>query len=184
MPHVAIVVVVVAALAVTVLGVGRLVAGGAEGPPAAVQVATLADLSAQVSEAGWVDMDHDMSTDAPGYQMPPAMMPGMPTGDDQRLSVNITVVNTSDGTRPLRAATEFTLHTAKNDKQWAPHSDTFGDLPRLAPHNVVSGILFFDLPPGELADSPVWVEWSHDGAAARLTIPLNGAVPPEHPHNP
>jgi|GEM_PF-1902294 len=176
------IIVVLAALAASMLGVGRLVAAfgaGDQAPPAGI--VTLAELTTQVTAAEWVKMDHDMTPDAPGYQMPPAMMPGMPTGDDQRLSVAITVVNTGDRTRPLRAAKEFTLRS-ENGRQWQLHSDTFADLPRLAPRNAVSGVLFFDLPPGELAESPVWLEWRHQDEAARLTIPLDGAAPPPHSH--
>jgi hypothetical protein len=177
--------VAVLALAAAVLGVGRLLAasGGAGAAPPAGSV-TISELTTQVTSAGWAEMDHDMATDAPGYQMPPAMMPGMPTGDDQRLSIAVTVVNNGDATRPLQAGKEFVLH-GKNGQQWAPHSDTFGDLPRLAPHNAVSGVIFFDLPPAGLTDSPIWLEWSHQGRTARLTIPLAGmATTPEHSHHP
>lgn len=177
--------VAVLALAAAVLGVGRLMAasGHAEAAPPAGS-ATISELTAQVTGAEWAEMDHDMATDAPGYQMPPAMMPGMPTGDDQRLSIAITVLNTGDETRPILAGKEFVLH-GKNGQQWSAHSDTFGDLPRLAPHNAVSGIIFFDLPPAGLTDSPVWLEWSHQGRAVRLTIPLTGvAAMPEHSHHP
>lgn len=177
--------VAVLALAAAVLGAGRLMAtsGGGETAPPAGSV-TISELTTQVTSAAWAEMDHDMSTDAPGYQMPPAMMPGMPTGDDQRLSITVTVVNTGDETRPLRAGKELVLH-GKNGQQWAPHSDTFGDLPRLAPHNAVTGVIFFDLPPAGLTDSPVWLEWSHQGRTARLTIPLAGvATTPEHSHHP
>jgi hypothetical protein len=180
---VAIVAIVLAALSVSVLGVGRLIAGAGV-PPTVSPLATFNEVTAQVSGAKWTVMDHDMAPDAPGYQMPPAMMPGMPTGDDQRLSVSITLVNTSDQTRPIRPAKEFVLHAGKEGKGWSPHSDTFGELPRLAPHNEVTGTFFFDIPPAEFADSPAWIEWTHDGTAARLTIPLDGAVVPEHSHNP
>jgi len=179
-------VVVVVALAVAALVVGRMIAASlAPQPSTATRLAALAGMTAQVSQAGWVQMDHDMSPDAPGYQMPPAMMPGMPTGDEQRLSVTVTMVNASDRTLPLLPFKEFALHAGENGKKWSPHSDTFGDLPRLAPHNAITGVLFFDLPPQDLVDSVQWLEWTHDGAAARLTVPLDGAaVQPSHPHNP
>lgn len=181
---VVIVIVVLAAMAVTGLGVSRLIFGGhAPEAAAASPTASIAGMTAQVTKVEWIGMDHDMSPDSPGYQMPPAMMPGMPTGDDQRLSVAVTLVNTSDETRPMQAAKEFVLRTGKNGKQWSPHSDTFGELPRLAPHNAVTGVIFFDLPPAEFTESPQWIEWTHGGTAARLGMPLDGAiVPPEHPH--
>jgi len=172
-----------AATAVAVVGVVRLAASPEA--PAAADRATVDSLTARVTVAAWTNMDHDMASNATGYQMPPAMMPGMPADGDQRLAVSVSVVNTSDETRLLRPDEEFVLRAGKASKQWAPQSDTFGDLPRLAPHNAVTGVLFFDLPPAELADSPAWVEWEHDDTANRLIIPMDGVrSPPSHSHNP
>lgn len=175
------VLVVLVALAVATIGVVRLVASP-DGHPVTDSQASVDSLTAQVTAAGWTTMDHDMSGDAPGYQMPPAMMPGMPENGDQRLAVSVTVVNTSDDTRPLRPGKEFALHVGAEGRQVAAHSDTFGDLPRLAPGNAINGILFFDLPPDDLAGSPAWLEWTHGNAANRLTIPLDGVG--DHSHNP
>jgi hypothetical protein len=181
LPHAKIVLVVLAALAVATVGIVRLAT-----PPAAsaADEATVDSLTAQVTSAGWTTMDHDMSGDAPGYQMPPAMMPGMPENGDQRLAVAVTVVNTSNGTRPLRPGEEFALRAGEEGRQWAPHSDTFGDLPRLAGRNAVNGILFFDLPADELV-APAWIEWTHSGTTSRLTIPMDGMRDhPGHSGNP
>lgn len=177
-----VVVVVVAAFAVAAVGVARLAASLAE--PATVSVqATVDDLTSRVSKAGWADMDHDMADDAPGYQMPPAMMPGMPENGDERLSIAVTVVNTSGDTRLLRPDKEFALRA--DGRRLTPHSDTFGDLPRLAGHNAVQGTLFFDLKPAELTSAPAYIEWTHDGTASRLTIPMDGVRSgPTHSHNP
>lgn len=183
-PRIRLLIVVVAALAVAAFGVVRLFAA-LDAPSAVASQASMDSLTAQVSAAQWTKMDHDMSANAPGYQMPPAMMPGMPTGDDQRLAVTVTVTNTSDATRPVKPGKEFILHAGKQGRTWAPHSDTFGDLPRLAPHNEVKGVLFFDLPPAELADSAVWIEWTHGDATSSLTIPMDGvSAGPSHSHNP
>jgi hypothetical protein len=183
-PRMRIAIVVLAASAVATIGVVRLAALPDAHSAAATQ-ASVDSLTARVTAAGWTTMDHDMSGDAPGYQMPPAMMPGMPENGDQRLAVSVTVVNTSDETRPLRPGKEFTLRGGKDGRQWAPHSDTFGDLPRLAPRNAVNGILFFDLPPAEMTDSPAWIEWTHGDTANRLTIPMDGVSSgPGHSHNP
>jgi Domain of unknown function (DUF4352) len=177
-----IMIVVLAALAAAIFGVTRLVASlGTEAE--ASQVASLGGLTAETSKAEWVGMDHDMSPNATGYTMPPAMMPGMPEQGEQRMSVSVTITNTGDQTRPLRPLEEFTLRTAKSDARWSAHSDSFGELPRLAPRSGVSGVLFFDLPPEDVADSDVWIEWSHEGSSTRLSVPLNGAVP-KHQHNP
>jgi hypothetical protein len=179
-----IVIVVVAACAVATVGVVRLVASP-DASSAAARQASVDSLTAQVTEAGWTAMDHDMSSDAPGYQMPPAMMPGMPENGDERLAVSVKVVNTSDDTRPLLPGKEFALHAGTDGKQVAPHSDTFGELPRLAPHNAVEGILYFDLPAAELTDAPAWIEWTHGDTANRLIIPMDGVSGgPSHSHNP
>ncbi|HET9144269.1 MAG TPA: hypothetical protein VFO68_33245 [Actinophytocola sp.] len=176
-----IVIVLLAAMAVTAFGITRLFAE--TGATEVTRVGTLDGLSAEVTTAGWVEMDHDMSGNAPGYQMPPAMMPGMPDQGDQRIAVKLTVANTTAGTRQLRAGEEFTLHSAKDGKSWTPHSHTFGELPRLAGRNVISGVLYFDLPPADVADSATWIEWSHGDGSTRLFVPLNGAEP-GHQHNP
>src|SRR5690242_8057167 len=112
--------VLVAAVAVTAVGVPRLVASLATPVTVSTQ-ATVDSLNTRVSKADWTDMDHDMSSDAPGYQMPPAMMPGMPTDGEQRLSVTVTVVNTSDDTRLLRPGKEFALRTGTGGQARAPH---------------------------------------------------------------
>jgi len=111
------------------------------------------------------------------------MMPGMPENGNQRLAVSVTLVNTSGDTRLLRPGKEFALRAGKASKRWTPHSDTFGELPRLAPHNAVTGTLFFDLPSAELTGSPAWVEWTHGDTASRLVIPMDGVTaPPTHDH--
>lgn len=176
-----IMIVVLTAFVVATIGVIRLLAP--DSSSAATNQATADSVTASVTAAVWTTMDHDMSGDAPGYQMPPAMMPGMPENGDQRFAISVTVVNTSGDTRPLRPGKEFALHDGKESKQWAPHSDTFGDQPRLAPHNAVKGVLFFDLSPAELAGSRAWLEWTHGDTANRLIIPTDGvSTPPSHPH--
>jgi hypothetical protein len=176
------VIIALAASAVATVGVVRLVAS--PDTLAATYETTVDSLTARVAVAGWTSMDHDMSGNAPGYQMPPAMMPGMPENGDQRFSVSVSVVNTSDETRLLRPDEEFALRAGKENRRWAPHSDTFGDLPRLAPRNAVTGTLFFDLPPADLGSS-AWIEWTHDGTASRLIIPMDGlSGPTSHSHNP
>ncbi|GAB2960531.1 hypothetical protein [Saccharothrix stipae] len=183
LPRLRMAIVLLAASAVATVGVVRLAAPDASSAAAAQVVVD--GLTARITAAKWAGMDHDMSGDAPGYQMPPAMMPGMPAHGDQRLAVSVTVVNTGDGTRPMRPGEEFALHAGRSGGRWAPHSDTFGELPRLAPGNAVQGVLFFDLPPAEVVDSPVWVEWTHGGAANRLAVPMDGVSDgPSHPHTP
>jgi hypothetical protein len=183
LPRMRIALVVLAASAVATVGVVRLAAPTVA--PAVAERATVDGMTAEIVAAGWTSMDHDMATDAPGYQMPPAMMPGMPENGDERLAVSVSVINGGDETRPLRPGEEFALHTGEDGRRWAPHSDTFGELPRLAPRNAVKGILYFDLPPAELDAAPAWIEWTHGDTASRITLQIDGASgDPSHPHNP
>src|SRR5262245_5522745 len=166
LPRLRTVIIVAAAAAVATVGVVRL--GATPDAPTVAAAATVDSLTAQVAEVEWSAMDHDMSDDAPGYQMPPQMMPGMPENGDERLAVSVLVVNTGAETRLLSPGEEFSLRAGKAGKRWTPHSDTFGDLPRLAPRNAVTGLLYFDLQPAELTGAPAWIEWTHDGTANRL----------------
>jgi hypothetical protein len=181
-PWTRIVIVTVAALGAAIFGVTRLFAAPAATEPAG-QNATIEGLTTSVITAVWSKMDHDMAADAPGYQMPPQMMPGMPEQGKERLVVSVTVINTTDGTRPIGLSDEFALRVGEGGQRVTPHSDTFGDLPRLAAHNAVTGELFFDLAREDLARSPGWLEWTHKGTTTRLAIPLDGAAAePKHQH--
>jgi hypothetical protein len=168
-------VVLVAAVVVAFFGVRSFFGSDARPGAGAVVSASLSGLTASVGSADWVMMDHDMSSTAPGYQMPPAMMPGMPAEGQQRLEVSVTVVNTTKETRPVKPGKEFLLRTDSAGEPLAAHSDTFGELPRLAPGSAVTGVLYFDLPP----HSPAWLEWTHEGATVRLAI---GVAPPHSNH--
>jgi hypothetical protein len=157
-----------AALAAAAIGVSAMAAS----PPApAGSTAAVGRLTASVGDTGWLGMDHDMSTTASGYEMPPAMMPGMPADGDDRLSIAVTLVNTGPDTVTLRPVTEFTLHAGPSATKVAAYGGTFGELPRLGPGAEVAGALFFDLPPAELDSTGAWLDWSRDGGSARLSIP-------------
>lgn len=158
-----------AALAAAAIGVTTMVAPADTAPPGST--ALVGGLTASVSDAGWLGMDHDMSTTASGYQMPPAMMPGMPAAGDDRLSVVVTMVNTSDATIAFRPVGEFTLHAGPAATRVAAYGGTFGDLPRLGAGAAITGTLFFDLPPTALDSAAAWLDWSRSGGAARLSIP-------------
>lgn len=139
-----------------------------EGPPA--PVAAAGELRAEVGEATWLGMDHDMSTTASGYQMPPAMMPGMPATGEDRLSIALTLVNTGGRTLPIDPAGEFTLHAGPGQPDKPLYGTTFGELPRLGAGSAVAGTLMFDLPPADLA-AAAWIAWDHDGSHTRLAVP-------------
>ncbi|HKT04377.1 MAG TPA: hypothetical protein VJT31_33040 [Rugosimonospora sp.] len=149
--------------------------------PQAEASANLDGLNASVSDAGWLSMDMPQTG---GYQMPPAMNPGMPAAGDERLAITVTVLNTTGTTGSLHAAQEFTVRTAKDGKTWTPISNTFGDLPRLAAGNGVSGLLYYDLPSADISgQDPIWVDWSRPSGTRALEIPLPGQAP-AHAHNP
>jgi hypothetical protein len=146
--------------------------------------ATLAGLTAQVGAAGWSSADHVMPipapNGAPGYQMPPQMMPGMPTGDDARLSVPLTLRNTTGAGLEFDVATEFLLHGGRETESRTPHSDTFGELNRLGPGSAVDGVVYFNAKAPGPDDPPLYLEWTRDGQIAQLTIQLDGSAPPAH----
>jgi hypothetical protein len=160
--------VMMAALAASAIGVATMIAPATAGP--AESSARVGGLTASVGAVGWLGMDHDMSTTASGYQMPPAMMPGMPASGDDRLSVAVTLVNTGADTVTFHPVTEFTLHAGPAATKVAVYGGTFGELPRLGPGAAITGTLFFDLPPTSLG-SAAWLDWSRQGGAARLSVP-------------
>jgi hypothetical protein len=172
---------VVAAFAVMVVGIiqfsgvldARADAERSSGAP-------LGDLTVSVERAGWLSMDHGQAT---GYQMPAAMMPGMPADGHERFSVTVTIVNSGGATRPLQAVKEFSLRAA-NGKRWNPTEHSFGELPRLGPGNAVTGQLYFDLPADELPDlTAARLDWEYQGGRRELLIPIGGAEPaPQHQH--
>src|SRR5689334_5671746 len=77
--------------------------------------ATVDSLTAGVTQAGWLDMDMPHME---GFQMPAAMMPGMPEDGHARLAVTLTVTNAAATARPLRVTDEFVLRTAKDGTSW------------------------------------------------------------------
>jgi hypothetical protein len=170
----------VAGLALSCLGAVQLLSLLRDRPlPHPTASAGLDGLSAAVTEAGWLSMDMPQTD---GYQMPAAMNPGMPAAGDERLALTITVVNTTGTTGSLRTTKEFSVRTAKDGKRWTPVSGTFGDLPRLAPGNGVTGILYYDLPASDVSSAaPVWVDWSRSSGTRALSIPLPGLAP-THSH--
>lgn len=138
---------------------------------------TLGGLSAQLDTAGWVSMDAHSQSDAGGYQMPAQMMPGAPEGDDMRLGVSLTLVNTDRRVREFDLATEFFLGGGRNEQLRPLHSDTFGGLARLSPDSAVDGFLYFDTVVPGAADPPLYLQWTRDGRTIRLAVPLTGSTP-------
>lgn len=167
-----IVVLVLAALAVAGFGVTGLVDTWTA-PPTVVHEGNLDGMHARIAEASWVNLADMAKGMASG--MPMNKMANMPKDGDGRVEVKVNVTNPTDQTRLFLAAEEFALRAERGGKRWIPSSDTFGDLPRLAPRNAVNGILYFDMPPADLKDTMVWLEWTREGGTAALNVPLSGS---------
>lgn len=169
---------VAAATAGVVLAVGP--ASGSETPTATT--ATVDGLRVDVGVVKWVDSGHAMPipNSGGGYQMPDQMMPGMPTGDDARLSIAVTLTNTADKARGFSLGEEFLLRGGAEAEPDLMTSDTFNGLPRLGPGQAANGVFYFDARPPGPDDPPLYLEWSRSGRTERLAVPLNGAVPQPH----
>jgi len=167
---------VVIAGAGAVLTVQRL----ADARSAMPSAATVDGLTATLARAGWLSMDDGHHDDQGGYQMPAQMMPGAPTGDNRRLGVPLTLVNTDNEVREFSLTTEFLLRGGPKDLPRQLHSDTFGRLVRLAPGSAVDGVLYFDTVVPGPSDPPLYLQWNRAGRSVALSIPLlDGEV---HPH--
>lgn len=142
---------------------------------------TLGGLTAQLHDAGWVAMDHTQA-DQGGYQMPAQMMPGAPAGDEMRLGVPLTLVNTGSDVRRFNLADEFFLAGGRNQTPREAHSDTFGQLPRLTPGSAVDGVIYFDTVVPSQSDPPLYLVWSRDGSSVQLAIPQLGGAPDHQQH--
>lgn len=174
----------VLAAAVTVVVAGSLVLAGTlrDSTPRPAQ-ATLHGLNATILSAGWVPMDAHTMDQGGGFQMPAQMMPGAPEGDQMRLGVPITILNTDPTEQQFNLAEEFFVVGGVSDQPVPLHSDTFGLLSRLAPGSAVNGVLYFDLIVPSPADPPLMLRWVRDGDAVDLPIPLGGDAPQPHPHS-
>jgi len=154
------------------------------GPPAVAEgsVAALGGLTAEVRSAAWVDFDMGHVMDGQGgFMMPDQMMPGAPTGDEVRLGVTLTLVNTGGHTHRFDLAEEFSLVGGAGSEPALPAADTIGDLSRLGPGAAVDGTVYFDVAvPGD-DDPPLYLQWRRDGEAVRILVPLTEDAP-EHQH--
>lgn len=173
--------IVLVALVGAVVGAGMLARRNAAGQTFPAGSTTLGGLTATLHAAGWMSMDSHQMDNQGGYQMPAQMMPGAPAGDEMRLGVPLTLLNTTDEVRGFNLSEEFFLVGGRNDAPRRVHSDTFGQLPRLTPGSAVDGVLYFDTIVPGAGDPPLYVQWKRDGRAVRLGVSL-GAATPGHGH--
>lgn len=144
------------------------------------EVATLGGLTARLHDGGWLSMEMHQTSQG-GYQMPAQMMPGAPAGDELRLGVPVTLVNTSQEARAFSLVDEFFLGGGRNSTPRALQSDTFGPLPRLAPGSGVDGVLYFDTVVPSQSDPPLYLLWKRGGDTVQLAIPRISNAP-DHEH--
>jgi hypothetical protein len=174
----------IVAAAVGLVQAGLIARGPAAGPPETH--AALDGMQATVAKAQWLaheDMDPIPATDAPvgpaGYQMPAAMMPGMPAEGQSRMMIELNMSNDAGQARALDPETEFILRNEQGET-WLTEGDTFGGFSRLNPSNGVTGAVFFDVPTDGAAQHQWVLEWKRDGRTTRLAVPLGNA--PAHSH--
>jgi len=174
--------VVTVALLIAVVGAVLQVRRGSAAEAHLQGTGSLGGLTARLHDAGWLSMDsHDMDNQG-GYQMPAQMMPGAPAGDDMRLGVPLTLVNTGALLRQFNLAEEFSLGGGRNREPRLLHSDTFGQLSRLAPGSAVDGVLYFDtVVPGD-GDPPFYLQWTRDGRTVRIAVPMAGKAADHQRH--
>lgn len=175
-------VLVVAAVVTAVLGttLWRERRAAAESRPAAT--ARLGGLDAAPGPAGWAAMTHHEMDGQSGYQMPSAMMPGAPEGDDMRLGIPITLTNSGDEPQRFDLVREFSLAGGEKGDVRKLHSDTLGQLPRLNAGSAVRGVLYFDVDPPGAGDPPFLLTWTRDGDSRRMTVRMPGGTPEGHQH--
>jgi hypothetical protein len=170
-------VVVIAALALAVVGAVQLVRLWSLPAPG---TATLGGLTAQVRRAGWVPLEAHSMDQQGGYAMPAQMMPGAPAHEDMRLGVQLTFVNTDSQPVRFDVGDEFRIIGGAERAPREMHSDTLGNLSRLAPGAAVDGTLYFDIKVPSGADAPLRLEWTRDDDTIRIPVPLNSTPTPHH----
>jgi hypothetical protein len=143
--------------------------------------ATVDGITTDVREAGWVDFDMGHVMDGQGgFMMPDQMMPDAPSGDQVRLGVTVTLLNTTDGTQEFNLADEFTLTGGVEAEPQPISADSIGELPRLGPGAAVDGVLYFDIVAPAPEDPPLYLRWNRDGDTVLLEVPMTSDNPPEH----
>jgi hypothetical protein len=151
----------------------------ADQPAAAGTTATVDGITTDVREAGWIDFDMGHVMDGQGgFMMPDQMMPDAPSGDQVRLGITVTLLNTSDATREFNLADEFALTGGVESEPRPISADSIGELPRLGPGAAVDGVLYFDIVVPTPEDPPLRLRWTRDGDTVLLDVPMTGE--PEH----
>jgi hypothetical protein len=149
-------------------------------PPVTGTTAALGGMTAQLHHAEWLEMGHVHDGEG-GFIMPDEMMPGAPRGDEVRLGISLTLLNTDRHTQRFTLVDEFTLTGGQLAEPRSLSADTIGSLSRLGPDGAVDGTLYFDVELPGPDDPPLLLQWSRDGRTVHIEVPLH-ADPPAHEH--
>lgn len=168
-------------LAILLAAIGWLVFGSALGQHALASAHAgpeQAGLSLHLNQVVWManDMTDPTAKVKPGqFQMPQSMMPGMPTGGDKRLRIELYLRNISDKTQRYGLA-EFRLLGAKG-KSWVPlaNAATRGAVlaANLYPGFQATIDLYFDLPASQ-GGNHLRLEWEHLGHVMAIPVHVIG----------
>jgi hypothetical protein len=145
--------------------------------------ATVDGITTEVREVGWIDFDMGHVMDGQGgFMMPSQMMPDAPSGDQMRLGVTVTLVNTSDDTREFNVTDEFVLTGGLESEPRPISADSLGEIPRLGPGAAVDGVLYFDIVVPAPEDPPLYLRWTRDDDTVLLEVPLTDHSPEHSDH--
>jgi hypothetical protein len=133
--------------------------------------ASAGGLTLKVESAQWAELEHDHQQ---GFQMPAQMTPGAPAPGQQRLAVEVAILNRSDQTK-LFSADELGLQ-GPDGKVSPLAADNLGGQ-RLGPGLGINASLTFDLPEAVAAQAApeLFLVWSHAGKVARLPLTVGAA---------
>lgn len=170
-------IIIAAALAVAAIGVSQLVSFlRAPTPVVEANEFTLNGLTLHMTKVDWLAFDHEDT--GGGFQMPASMMPDMPSHEQSRLIIEGYFADTTSDTAMalnLEDPEQFLL--GASGERYMVHGDTFGNLNRLNPGQVVTGELYFDVPNPKPDDPPLYLDWKRGDDSVRLAITPGGSAP-------
>lgn len=170
-------------LAILAAVAGLLVVGALQGQAAAQRARDgyqAAGLALSVGTMAW--MSNDMTGQGPvkgvanGYSMAPGMMPGMQSGNNNRLRVEVSLRNvTSDVQR--YSLGDFSV-AAPGGQSWRVNNNGRSDTPTsadLEPGFGVTVDLYFDVPAAK--SHHLILKWSPDGSTVSIPVSTGNSQP-------
>lgn len=145
-------------------------------------VATMAGVTVEVRDTEWAPMDH-VDDGRGGFLMPDQMMPGAPTGNEVRLGISVTLINTQSRMHEFSLVDEFTITGGLEPEPLPLTADTIGELGRLGPGSALKATLYFDIEaPEDEALPPLYLTWNRDRDTVRIPVQLPGEEIPHSDH--